>query len=223
MNKRDIARTLNTVECPNIETPIFQECLKQVISCRKASKVELLIQTMEQGMTTVVSSRMVFGGLAMSVGLFAVVWLAGEKSSGAVAVNQVQASEAIRGIETASQTTSRDRMTHVESQLQMSWEDAMAHAQAAHQQMIYDLDLARPLGIIDSQSGRAFLVSFHPDSHGRLSGRIHHQPNRLTLDKMATQAAEYKVLQYQTPQGDVVMVVFDQGFQPETGVVLSGN
>lgn len=222
MKKQDLCRQLQELDCPSIDTPLYRQCLREVIMSQPKSKRERIYSLLESGCQVLVGSRVAVTGvgLSLSVLLLFVGYTYGDDDS---VVTQVSASEIVTQMERASQDMSESHRSRIEAQLQMDLQQLLEQAQASRMQLVFDIDPQTPVRVMDSRRQQVHLVNFYSDEHGYIKVQKGPRLAQLMEERMATMAASHKVLQYVSDEGQIVMVTINESHQPQSGIVLAGN
>lgn len=222
MHDRTLAKQLNTLECPHIETPLFQRCLRYAVMEQPKSKRERIVELLEDGCEIVIGNRLVVTGVGVSLSL--VMFIVGVSDpSPESGLNQVQASEVVSEMQLASHEINESQKSYLENQLQMDFQQLVDQAKTAHMQLVFDIDMRLPVRVVDSRHNQVHLVSFTSDSQGRYKAHTNISDHQTIVDKIASEAGNHRVLQYVTQEGDVVMLLVNEQNLPQTGIVLAGN
>lgn len=222
MTNKYIAKQLSDISCPSIEMPIYRGCLKHVLVAQPQSKRERFISFVESSCGVLSGNRILVSGVGVSLSLV-IFFFGGSSGEQEFSISQAQAQDTIEEMQLSSQAISQSERRELEAQLQMNMQQLMEQAKNARMRVVYDVDPRLPMRVVHHEDNQVYMISFISDDSGKFKVNRGAQMSRLLADKIATMAAQHKVLQYVTNEGSVVIVLMNEASQPQSGIVLAGN
>lgn len=226
MNCTNVRNQLSTVECPSIQTPEYNRCLKEVISFQPRSKRDRLVSLIEDGCNVVVGNKIVVTSLGVSLSAV-LLFVSSFTTYNAVTGQQYQMQSVLEEMEIASRELTEQERSALEASVQMDVEELLAQAKAAKMAVVYELDPRIPMRVVDSRD-QSFAhtsiptLAFRENANGRLEAHSL-MPTYTHTESSASAFGKRQVFQYANYDGQVVMLDLADNFKPRSGIVLAGN